>query len=78
MSRIAEKLKIKIRLQAKNHCGYCLLPQSLNPNLLEIEHLLPTAEGGTDDEICGWRVVYATVIKVCKLKQLIRKQVKAF
>ncbi len=54
MSRIAEKLKIKIRRQAKNRCGYCLLPQSLNPNLLEIEHVLPTAEGGTDDEENLW------------------------
>lgn len=46
MPNLPEKLKQKIRRQAKNHCGYCLLPQSLNPNLLEIEHLLPTAKGG--------------------------------
>ena len=49
MSKISEKLKNKIRRQAKNHCGYCLLPQSLNPGLLEIEHLLAIANGGTDD-----------------------------
>lgn len=54
MSKISEKLKNKIRLQAKNRCGYCLLPQTLNPTLLEIEHLLATANGGTDDEENLW------------------------
>ena len=54
MSKIAGKLKRKIRGQAENRCGYCLLPQSLNPTLLEIEHILPTAKGGTDDEENLW------------------------
>lgn len=54
MSNLAEKLKRKIRRQAKNRCGYCLLPQSLNPGPLEIEHILPTAKGGTDDEENLW------------------------
>ena len=54
MSKIAEKLKRKIRNQAQNRCGYCLLPQSLNPGQLEIEHILPTARGGTDDEENLW------------------------
>ncbi len=54
MSKIPEKLKIKLRKQAKNRCGYCLLPQSLNPTLLEIEHILPTAKGGTDNEENLW------------------------
>lgn len=54
MSKIAEKLKRKIRRQSENCCGYCLLPQSLNPGLLEIEHLLPTAKGGDDDEENLW------------------------
>lgn len=54
MSKIAERLKRKIRQQAKNRCGYCLLPQTLNPSLLEIEHLLPTAKGGTDTEENLW------------------------
>jgi 5-methylcytosine-specific restriction endonuclease McrA len=54
MSKISEKLKAKIRRQAKNRCGYCLLPQSLNPSLLEIEHLRATANGGTDGEENLW------------------------
>ena len=54
MSKISEKLKKKIRQQAKNRCGYCLLPQTLNPGLLEIEHLTATANGGTDNEVNLW------------------------
>lgn len=54
MSRISPKLQNKIRLQAKNRCGYCLLPQNLNPTNLEMEHLHPTSEGGTDDEENLW------------------------
>lgn len=54
MSKFSEKLKDKIRHQAKNRCGYCLLPQSLNPSLLEFEHLLATANGGTDNEENLW------------------------
>lgn len=54
MSKIPEKLKNKVRKQAKNRCGYCLLPQSLNPNLLEIEHLSATANGGSNNEENLW------------------------
>jgi HNH endonuclease len=54
MSKISEKLRTKIRKQAKNRCGYCLLPQFLNPTLLEIEHIIPTAKGGTNDEENLW------------------------
>ncbi len=54
MSNLSEKLKRKIRQQAQNRCGYCLLPQSLNSSLLEIEHLFPTAKGGTEAEENLW------------------------
>ncbi len=54
MSKLSKKLKTKICQQAQNRCGYCLLPQSLNPTVLEIEHLLPTAKGGTDEEENLW------------------------
>lgn len=54
MSRISSKLENKIRLQAKNRCGYCQLPQKLNPTLLEIEHILAVSQGGTDDEENLW------------------------
>lgn len=46
MSRIPLKMQNKIRIQAQNRCGYYLVPQSLNPTLLEIEHIIATANGG--------------------------------
>jgi HNH endonuclease len=54
MSKISRLLQEKIRFQAKNRCGYCWLPQNLNPTLLEIEHLQPIANGGTDEEENLW------------------------
>ena len=54
MSKIPQKLQTNIRLQANNRCGYCLLPQNLNPTLLEIEHIQPIADGGTDAEENLW------------------------
>ncbi len=54
MSGISNELKEKIRKQAENRCGYCLIPQEIYPLPLEIEHLLPKYEGGTDDEENLW------------------------
>ena len=54
MSRISSKVEAKIRREAGNRCGYCLLPQEILMGKLEIEHLLPLAQGGTDDETNLW------------------------
>jgi hypothetical protein len=54
MSRVAANLAAKVRRAAKNRCGYCLLPQAITASLLEVEHLLPLAQGGTDDEENLW------------------------
>lgn len=35
---------------AENCCGDCRTPQDLVPIPFEIEHILPKAAGGTDDE----------------------------
>jgi 5-methylcytosine-specific restriction endonuclease McrA len=35
-------------------CGYCLAPQHLVFVSLEIEHVVPLAAGGTDDEPNLW------------------------
>jgi hypothetical protein len=50
MSRISAKLEAKIRREFRNRCSYCLLPQKILSSLLEIEHILATSNGGTDDE----------------------------
>lgn len=41
MSRISQKLRDKIRKDAKNRCGYCQSPQHLVPIPFEIEHISP-------------------------------------
>ena len=54
MSAISDELKDKVRQTARNRCGFCLTPQAIVSMLLEIEHLHPIAEGGTDDEENLW------------------------
>lgn len=54
MSKISEELKTKIGKSAKNRCGYCLINQEIYPLKLEIEHILPLAEGGDDKEENLW------------------------
>ncbi len=54
MSYVSDKLRQKIIKQARNRCGYCLGEQRYILVPLEIDHLLPTAKGGTDDEDNLW------------------------
>lgn len=49
-----EILREKLRLQAHNRCGYCLAHQDYVPWVLEIDHILPKAKGGSDDENNLW------------------------
>lgn len=44
----------RIRVSANNRCGYCLSPQHLVMARLEIEHIVPLAKGGTDEESNLW------------------------
>jgi hypothetical protein len=44
----------RAREAAKQRCGYCLSPQHLELAPLEIEHIIPLAHGGTDDETNLW------------------------
>ncbi len=54
MSSISPKRDKVIRATANNRCGYCLMPQHINPSRLEIEHLLPKVVGGTNEEENLW------------------------
>ncbi len=51
---ISRKTQKKIRTQAKNRCGYCQSAQKYVLGPLEIEHVLPVAKGGTDEEENLW------------------------
>ena len=39
---------------AGRRCGYCLAPQHLVFSSLQVEHVIPLATGGTDDEPNLW------------------------
>jgi hypothetical protein len=44
----------RVRTQARQRCGYCRAPQHLVMARLEIEHIIPLARGGNDDETNLW------------------------
>lgn len=44
----------RVRVDAKNRCGYCLSPQHLVMARLEIEHIIPLSKGGSNDEMNLW------------------------
>lgn len=47
-------LAARVRRDARDRCGYCLSPQRLVMARLEIEHIIPRAAGGSDDESNLW------------------------
>ena len=54
--KISEKTKAKIRLIAKNRCGYCLCQQEYVWDILEIDHIYPLALGGKNSEENLWLI----------------------
>ena len=53
-SRISADVDRRVRESAGNRCGYCLSPQHLVMARLEIEHIIPLALGGSDEESNLW------------------------
>lgn len=51
---IPRALRDRIRQQAGDRCGYCLSAQKYVFGSLEVEHIIPRALGGTDDESNLW------------------------
>ncbi len=54
MSQIPEEVRARVRLEANNQCGYCLSLQKYVLGILEIEHIIPQAAGGTNNEENLW------------------------
>lgn len=54
MSYISEELRKKIREDANNQCGYCRSLQKYVLGILEIDHIIPKAAGGSDQEENLW------------------------
>ena len=51
---ITEEVRARVRAQAGDRCGYCRSPQRCVLGQLEIDHIIPTAAGGSDDEDNLW------------------------
>jgi hypothetical protein len=52
--RIPSDVELRVREDARQRCGYCLSPQHLVMARLEVEHIVPVAKGGSDDESNLW------------------------
>lgn len=51
---IPEDVRRRVRREARDRCGYCLIHQQYMHILLEIEHLTPLCHGGSSDEDNLW------------------------
>ncbi|MBI3971436.1 MAG: HNH endonuclease [Chloroflexi bacterium] len=51
---ISAELDGRVRAAARDRCGYCLSPQHLVMARLQIEHIVPIAKGGSDEEVNLW------------------------
>lgn len=54
MSQISEDVRTRVRASANNQCGYCQSLQRYVLGILEIEHIIPKAAGGSDEEENLW------------------------
>jgi hypothetical protein len=54
VKRIPAAVRKKIRVEARNRCGYCQARQDLSPATFEVEHIIPVAAGGTSEENNLW------------------------
>lgn len=52
--KIPEYVKARVRASARQRCGYCLAQQRYTLHVLEIEHIIAKAKGGSDDESNLW------------------------
>lgn len=54
MSQIKAAVRDRVRSQANYQCGYCRSLQKYVLGVLEIEHIIPKAAGGSDEEENLW------------------------
>lgn len=53
-TEIPDRVRQRVREAARDRCGYCLSPQRYVMGKLEIEHIVPRAQGGSDEESNLW------------------------
>jgi HNH endonuclease len=54
VSQISQEVRTRVRASANNQCGYCQSLQRYVLGILEIEHIIPKAAGGSDEEENLW------------------------
>ncbi len=54
MSYIPEDIRLQVRAEANNQCGYCRSLQKYVLGALEIDHIIPKAAGGSDNRENLW------------------------
>ncbi len=53
---ISDKIKAKVRKSANYRCGFCLFQEYYSHTTFQIDHIIPIAKGGTNDEENLWLV----------------------
>jgi hypothetical protein len=53
-AEIPDAVRERVRRAAGDRCGYCLSPQRYVMGVLEVEHTIPRARGGSDEEANLW------------------------
>lgn len=51
---VPESIRQRVREAAGDRCGYCLSPQRCVMGKLEVEHIIPRSQGGSNDESNLW------------------------
>ena len=53
---ISKQIREKVRQTAQHRCGFCLFQEYYSLSVFQIDHIIPLAEGGTNDEENLWLV----------------------
>lgn len=52
--QVSEAVRARVRVQSRDRCGYCQSQQHCVLGPLEIDHIVPMAQGGTNQEENLW------------------------
>ena len=74
---IPDHVRVHIRAQSGDRCGYCRSHQRYVLGLLEIEHIIPTARGGSDTEVLGRTATGRATVTALQLNNAIARMVRS-